>query len=421
MPEFSHEHVEGKGIILILFTMLIIVASVSPVTGGIRKADPQFVIYTSPPADLRPEAKASDDEIVIFQEKYAFKLPNDIAVDITANNTYDAATPLTPGIVSAGTMVNSYYIHADQVGEALIEFRGTVKFEEPILGIIIDDDNLDISDGDLGHTGVIYPYDESMRGLKTYRGEDIITLRNIREIEVHLPLYGVTDQMRVITAAMDHFHGYKLADPLGFDDYVALSGQFDEGTFLPTHLLDLVAFANPVAKDGGEINKQTAHYTFYKIDAPDEFDQYTVDIENQFESTTFQLGEPKLMMAPAAKGADEESRIPISVDHCKCYKVSNSAPVGATVHLSDQWHDDLENVQIGRAVLFCIPVRKRHEGEVYRPRHREDHFTIYKITNGNVGWDAVVVKDQFGLKEIIPQVNDFLVVPTKKISWEKLE
>ncbi len=149
----------------------------------------------------------------VFEENSDMMLPTDISVDITApgNYRYD---PLTPGIVAAGTLVQSYLIHFDHDGPTRGSSGGIVTFDSDILGVIVNPGYLDSTDALLGAPGTMYP--GTMLGSEPYRGvefeaggndDTVIVSDDRRSIEVFFWVWGPpetfgpdTDQVRVLTA-----------------------------------------------------------------------------------------------------------------------------------------------------------------------------------------------------------------------------
>src|SRR4051794_21610216 len=81
-------------------------ASIAGVAGGID------VLATAPPS-VKLGQLTSNTVIFAFTEQTGLTLPSDVAANITAPGTYDSAASLTPGTVVAGTVVDSYLLHAD--------------------------------------------------------------------------------------------------------------------------------------------------------------------------------------------------------------------------------------------------------------------------------------------------------------------
>ena len=138
-------------ILLLGFATVCAQAAIDTYTGAIA---PQAGF----PADVSLNQAESDEDILTYTERQSFMLPEDLAVDISADGTYNEPDDLTPGIIPAGTLVNCYLVHIDKVGDTTttVELSGSVTFENAILGIIVTTPTLDSSDGIVGRAGVVY-------------------------------------------------------------------------------------------------------------------------------------------------------------------------------------------------------------------------------------------------------------------------
>lgn len=80
------------------------------------------------------------NSILVFQEQEDFVLPQDMRVLRGATNQFGASEPSVPEYVklSAGTHLQSYFVHMDQIGDqAGFAARGRIRFEQPILGVVV--------------------------------------------------------------------------------------------------------------------------------------------------------------------------------------------------------------------------------------------------------------------------------------------
>ena len=104
-----------------------------------------------------------------------------------------------------------------------------------------------------------------------------------------------------------------------------------------------------------------------------------------------------------------------AVDHFKCYKaVEPTVPpapgIPAAVRLSDQFGN--ANLQVGRVVRLCNPVRKLHDGRVFEIRHPDLHLVCYAIQQ-NVP-RQVQVRNQFGQRRLNVTRANRLCLPSYK-------
>src|SRR5690349_13359579 len=96
----------------------------------------------APPASVVPPNLAEDGVIHVFLERSGIVLGADVQADMTVHyTTYDPPSGRTLGLIPMGTNVSTYYIHFDPVtaGAGI----GTVTFDEPILGVIAEGDEID--------------------------------------------------------------------------------------------------------------------------------------------------------------------------------------------------------------------------------------------------------------------------------------
>jgi hypothetical protein len=112
-----------------------------------------------PPADIQLNDLQSNTDLFMFQEKSEFVLPVAIGVDGTIPEDYDFL-PTPGGTIAAGTVINSYLVHADPAEPVPVEFLNRqISFTngETIIGIEILSQTLNNSDPLLEATGTIYP------------------------------------------------------------------------------------------------------------------------------------------------------------------------------------------------------------------------------------------------------------------------
>jgi hypothetical protein len=165
------------------------------------------VIWIAPPADSRKGYLESDTRIRAWVEKENLLLTQPIEVDITEPGTvpWQGSGNLSPDIIPAGTIIDSYFFHFDQVGApdspALIS--ATITSQHEILGIMIRGSTLNEHDAYLGVPGTIYATGNANRGLERSQngGIDSIIFGEDRRT-IHLMLQNVdrTDELRIITA-----------------------------------------------------------------------------------------------------------------------------------------------------------------------------------------------------------------------------
>lgn len=151
--------------------------------GHIQRIEGDITYLDEPPASVELGALVSDSELFMFAEKQNHTLARDLNVDLSQPGDYfpdsipeDQQTweALNPGVIPAGTRVDSYYFHYDNktyndtfnlrrylncIGQ--YQVSGKITFTHPILGVVMRagfgrNANLRTSDADLGLRGVDY-------------------------------------------------------------------------------------------------------------------------------------------------------------------------------------------------------------------------------------------------------------------------
>ncbi len=170
------------------------------------------------PSSVEPGMLESSTNIFAFDERQAYTLTSDLNVDELTGTS-------APGVISSGTVVNSYFLHSDPVGNsedtsAVTTLTATITFDTQILGLIwtgvacpncpVTSMFLDASDY-LGLSSTAYPTGGLGRG---YEADDHYLRNNTRDYVTisadgyslttvsssALPLY--SDQLRVLTVAV---------------------------------------------------------------------------------------------------------------------------------------------------------------------------------------------------------------------------
>ncbi|PKB79876.1 MAG: hypothetical protein BZY88_10825 [SAR202 cluster bacterium Io17-Chloro-G9] len=97
---------------------------------------PIVELLTAPPAGVALHQLKSNSKIFVFDELQGVTLTSDVAVDIGTNPVPD------------GTKVNSHYIHFDPFETTTLS--GTITYNNPIIGVIVNGSKLNASDDALG-------------------------------------------------------------------------------------------------------------------------------------------------------------------------------------------------------------------------------------------------------------------------------
>ena len=139
----------------------------------------------------------------LFQEQSGLTLGSSLAVDITTAGTFTSMASLTPGFIAAGTVVDSYLVHAEAVNVGAASYMGSVTFNSAILGVIVLSQSLDQTDAILGRAGTLYPVAgaEPSRGLELGSALPFDTISvSGQTITLTDAVNGAQDEIRIITA-----------------------------------------------------------------------------------------------------------------------------------------------------------------------------------------------------------------------------
>ncbi len=172
------------------------------------------LVFTSPgmralypaPTTVVPGFLEDDRHLMVFLERNAMKLNKDVTVSIRGAGVHQKFSD--DSVVRSGTRVRSYLIHCDPVGQPAdrdrVYLSGTVRFDQPILGVIVTHEGLLKTDKMLGSIGTIYATPIS-RGLEGSRGGTMLDAVIISDDRKSLTLTTQTaphvDQVRVLVAA----------------------------------------------------------------------------------------------------------------------------------------------------------------------------------------------------------------------------
>ena len=194
------------------FGTLIIITSINGFVGHAEAAiisTSGAIVVISPPSDARTGHFENDHAIHAFAEQQNVTLPNSVAVDVTqiGSTTTGGVLTLSPGTISAGTVVSSYFLHFDDVGSSQtpVNATGSLTFNTNVLGVAVLSGTLNATDAMPGLPTTIYASGDSSRGFEPpgIPGADILTLSSDRRtVTVNLQNVDKSDDVRIITAAV---------------------------------------------------------------------------------------------------------------------------------------------------------------------------------------------------------------------------
>ena len=182
-------------------TILLALTAVFTANADLMSSTGQVSVIAPPASVVVNSGLESNSLAYFYTEKRDFTLGSTVTVDAHGAGLYNSNATLNGGTIASGTVVDSYYLHADPVGEptATFLYDGSVTFDTNILGIIVLDPEFAASNGQLGHTGTLYS--ASGQGLEL-GGPDTVTLTVTGEtLSFHFGTSTAADDIRILTAA----------------------------------------------------------------------------------------------------------------------------------------------------------------------------------------------------------------------------
>ena len=166
---------------------------------GVDMASLSNVITADPaPSRITEGTLESNTDGFLFVEKESFVLPTDVEVNHNAAGTSTSHGAIA-GIVPAGTMVDSFYLSYDLLGDPSAFTTATMDiiFEWPIVGILTGDDQINDVDALLGALYTTYPTGNV--GLEV--GSDSLTISpDMKTLTITMGVTaGNLDQIRILT------------------------------------------------------------------------------------------------------------------------------------------------------------------------------------------------------------------------------
>lgn len=156
---------------------------------------------SSPPSSLRGGALTSTAHMFGFTEREAFTLTEDIIINGVGLGVHDNVQT-GQQTIEQGTTINSYFIHAELPDNELRVFKAEIQFGTDILGVIFNDEELNLSDLSLGAEGTLYPVYSVREFDPSGSIYDFVTIGpNARTITINLQIGGMLDELRIITAS----------------------------------------------------------------------------------------------------------------------------------------------------------------------------------------------------------------------------
>jgi hypothetical protein len=183
---------------------------------GIVSVSGTVTQISAPPSVVVNSGLESNTTAFIFAEQQDVTLGAAVAVNASAPGIYNSPGSLTSGSIAAGSVVSSYYYHADSVGTRnSVTYRSTIVFDTDILGIIVNDNTLIASDW-LGSGTTAYGTNNRGFEMGSAPGFDSFSISiNGRTLTILDTTTTLSDDMRIITAVPEPAAPWLVAAALG--------------------------------------------------------------------------------------------------------------------------------------------------------------------------------------------------------------
>ena len=152
---------------------------------------------------VMPGMIESDDVMYLIHERKSAVLEDDVRVAMPVDRPIQESPVYR---LPAGTLVDSYTIHYDLVGRGVpgspIFVEGEIRFDRPILGVIVEQEDYDLATALVGNPAITY-YPQGIRYLGM-EPEDIVSVsEDRRTLKLNLGIVAGMDRLRVLVAGKD--------------------------------------------------------------------------------------------------------------------------------------------------------------------------------------------------------------------------
>jgi hypothetical protein len=168
---------------------------------GVDMTSLSSVTATLPPASIVVNQLESDTDGFLFIEQEDYVLTSGLDVNVVDPGTYTSGFDVVADTIPAGQLVNSYYLSFDPEDDPSSPLLASfsLSFNDPIIGIITGNTELDLTDAILGAAGTTYLAGNA--GLENNAGDLITISPNRLTLSVTMQVAGANvDQIRVLTA-----------------------------------------------------------------------------------------------------------------------------------------------------------------------------------------------------------------------------
>lgn len=159
------------------------------------------VSIISPPESLDIGYLSSDSNVFLFNEKKDYLLKSDVFINTAQSGEYTNPGTNTPSneYISAGTSVDSYYLHYDPTSSSG-SISGSLTFNTEVIGLIFLNNELISSLPIFGSPSTIYLNDQ-IESIESPAIGDLITLSPDRlSLLFEFSATSRTDNIRIITS-----------------------------------------------------------------------------------------------------------------------------------------------------------------------------------------------------------------------------
>jgi hypothetical protein len=188
-------------VILITFIMLLIGLTLPARAGSVVPDATGDVLITGAPSSLAPGADEDNLDAILFIEQAGFVLNSAVVTEANLPGIYTSKTGLTGGILAAGTLVSSYYLHADPIASTGTPFSGSITFGSEILGVEATSTGLNATDSIFGDSNVVYAESDNARGFELTPNQDQFSISpDGLTLSFAALTWNNVDDLRIITA-----------------------------------------------------------------------------------------------------------------------------------------------------------------------------------------------------------------------------